>query len=153
MSARGTKAAASSGVRIFEDGVVRAPFPTPLVESVKDAHSVAGEEMRLLRARVQAWSQKANASCIALSSALPGEGKSTVAVGLATAFAREKGRRVLLVEADLRRPSISPLRRGSASGWRGLSTRSRCASLRTAPSRSSPPARPSLTSRKPSGRP
>jgi capsular exopolysaccharide synthesis family protein len=109
MSTRGTKAAASSGVRIFEDGVVRAPFPTPMVESVKDAHSVAGEEMRLLRARVHAWCQKGNATCIALSSALPGEGKSTVSVGLAAAFAREKGRRVLLVEADLRRPSISQM--------------------------------------------
>lgn len=109
MSVRGTKAAASSGVRIFEDGVATAPFPAAIVESVKDAHSVAGEELRLLRARVQAFCQKANGRCIALSSALPEEGKSTVSVGLATAFAREKGRRVLLVEADLRRPSISKM--------------------------------------------
>jgi capsular exopolysaccharide synthesis family protein len=46
-------------------------------------------------------------SCLALTSALPGEGKSTLSVGLASALGREPGRRILLIEADLRRPSLS----------------------------------------------
>jgi succinoglycan biosynthesis transport protein ExoP len=108
MSAPSARAAGpAGGVRIFEDGIVRTAQVTPIVESVKDPHSVAGEELRLLRARVQGICQKDHVNCIALSSALPGEGKSTVSVGLATALARERGRRVLLIEADLRRPSIS----------------------------------------------
>jgi Mrp family chromosome partitioning ATPase len=42
-----------------------------------------------------------------MTSALPGEGKSTLSVGLASALGREPGRRILLVEADLRRPSFT----------------------------------------------
>ncbi len=45
--------------------------------------------------------------CIGVTSAIPGEGKSTISMGLATALAREAGCRVLLIEADMRRPSIS----------------------------------------------
>lgn len=45
---------------------------------------------------------------MALTSPLPGEGKSTLSVGLAAALARQPGRRVLLIEVDLRRPSLTP---------------------------------------------
>lgn len=108
MTAESTKVAGvSSDVRFFEDGIVNPRKSAPIIDSVRDAHSVAGEEFRLLRARVRSYCLQQGKKCIALSSALPGEGKSTVSLGLVAALARERGQRVLLVEADLRRPSIS----------------------------------------------
>jgi capsular exopolysaccharide synthesis family protein len=42
-----------------------------------------------------------------ITSAVPGEGKTTTAVNLALAFVEDRERRTLLVDADLRRPSVS----------------------------------------------
>jgi capsular exopolysaccharide synthesis family protein len=53
-------------------------------------------------------SAEARPKVLAFTSASPGEGKSTVAVGLAILFAQNKAR-VLLVDADLRRPSVHHL--------------------------------------------
>ena len=51
---------------------------------------------------------------IAITSSVPNEGKSTIAVGLAQAFA-EGGARVLLVECDMRRRSLSAMIKVHAS--------------------------------------
>ena len=94
-----------------EEGVVTPEAPAPIVECLRDPRSPAGEELRLLRANLAAIRQKrpkkSPLDCIAVVSALPGEGKSTISLGLAAAMAREPGRRVLLIEGDLRRPAIS----------------------------------------------
>ena len=63
------------------------------------------ESYRLLRTNLQFSNIDRPISSIMVTSALPGEGKSITAVNLATAFAMA-GRRVLLVDADLRRPSL-----------------------------------------------
>lgn len=46
---------------------------------------------------------------VAVTSPAAGDGKTTTAINLAGALARRRGGRVLLVDVDLRRPSVAPL--------------------------------------------
>ncbi len=93
---------------VFAEG---APVPpttvVPIVQSLQATNSVAGEEIRVLRARLERIAASRALRCMGVVSALPGDGKSTVSLGLAAALAREKGRRVLLVDCDMRRSSVS----------------------------------------------
>jgi len=60
---------------------------------------------RLARAR-EGQGQGRNGQVIAVSSAAAGEGKTVTAINLAGALARGSEARVLLIDADLRRPAI-----------------------------------------------
>ena len=60
----------------------------------------AAEAIKSLRANVQFCGTDVH--CIVITSCLPGDGKSTVSVGLSIALA-QAGKRVLLVDADLRK--------------------------------------------------
>jgi len=66
------------------------------------------EAFRQLRTNVQLASLERPLQRILVTSAVPGEGKSTVARNLAIAF-REFGKSVVVVDADLRRPSQEEL--------------------------------------------
>ena len=101
-------ASAPAVVGFCDEGTVAPAKLVPVIQSLADAHSFVGEELRFLGAKVQDLRRQRRLGCLALSSALPGDGKSTVALGLASALAREPGRRVLLIEADFRRPAITP---------------------------------------------
>lgn len=98
---------APGDVRFVEGEVVRPTRNAPMLAALEDPRSILGEELRALRAKLQTVCEQRRIKCVATTSALPGEGKSTISVGLATAFARAQGARILLVEADLRRPTIS----------------------------------------------
>lgn len=76
------------------------------------------EAMRLIRLRVEKEMQKENQKVLLVSSAIPGEGKTTVATNLALALA-QKGSKTLLVDCDLRNPSIAGVL--GEKGTRGLS--------------------------------
>lgn len=76
------------------------------------------EAMRLLRLRVEKEMQKNEKKVLLVSSAVPGEGKTTVAANLALALA-QKGSKTLLVDCDLRNPSIAGVL--GEKGTRGLS--------------------------------
>lgn len=59
------------------------------------------------------------ASRLVVTSTEPGDGKTTISVNLGTAIA-QSGKRTLLVDADMRRPGLTPL--VNLRGQRGLST-------------------------------
>jgi capsular exopolysaccharide synthesis family protein len=93
-------------------GVPEAGVPeTGLVQStgfvsIDSPFSVHGEAFRDLRAAVRLSSIDKKAQIILVSSALPEEGKSTVAANLAAAFAQD-GFSTLLIDGDLRKPSLN----------------------------------------------
>ena len=66
------------------------------------------ESVHALRYSLRHQNPARDSSVIVISSALPGEGKSTVAANLARAAA-SVGEKVLLIDADLRRPSLGAM--------------------------------------------
>jgi capsular exopolysaccharide synthesis family protein len=68
--------------------------------------SFAAEQFRTLRARIDSIAAQHPLRTIAVASALPGEGKTLAAVNLALVNSMSVGRRVLLVDCDLRRPRV-----------------------------------------------
>jgi len=76
---------------------------TPVL--VVPPHSFAGEEFRKLKAQI--FQRLPNPPhSILITSATPGEGKTTVAINLAMAISREIHRKAILIDGDLRKPSI-----------------------------------------------
>lgn len=63
------------------------------------------EALRSVRTRVERKMENEQKKTIMVTSSVPGEGKSTVAVNLALSFA-QKGKKVILVDCDLRNPSV-----------------------------------------------
>ncbi len=70
-----------------------------------DERSSLSEAFRTLRTSLAFSGGNARLRTFAVTSAAPSEGKSLVSINLAIAFARS-GKRVLLVDADLRRPRL-----------------------------------------------
>jgi protein-tyrosine kinase len=64
------------------------------------------EEFRTLRSRLYVAREKMALKKVLVTSALPKEGKSFTAANLAQVMARQHGRRVLLIDADLRGPRL-----------------------------------------------
>jgi protein-tyrosine kinase len=77
--------------------VVSVPIPPP--------DSFAAEQFRKLRTQIFHWSSKPSLTVL-ITSALANEGKSTVSVNLAAAISQEIQKKVILIDADLRKPSI-----------------------------------------------
>ena len=82
--------------------------PAPMRDGQPALGADFREPFRVLRTNVELASVDSPPRTIVISSAMPGEGKSTVARNLALAF-REAGKRVAVVDLDMRHPALPPL--------------------------------------------
>jgi capsular exopolysaccharide synthesis family protein len=85
------------------------PDPKTMLFFGKDEHAPGTEEFRTLRSRLYQTREKQPLSTLLVTSALPKEGKSFTAANLAQVIVRQHGRRVLLIDADLRNPQLQNL--------------------------------------------
>ena len=81
-------------------------FDSHLV-SLTSPNSFAAEQYQGLRLTLERVARSRGAQVIAVSSPAAGEGKTITAINLVGALARGSDARVLLLDADLRRPSIA----------------------------------------------
>lgn len=97
---------------------IKTPGDDKLV-TINQPRSPASEAFRVLRTAIQyAWIDESN-QIILVTSAAPGEGKSTISSNLAVVLA-QAGPRVLLVDTDLRRPALHSI--FGLSNKRGLTS-------------------------------
>ena len=82
---------------------------SPMLVAETTPDSVAAEQFRLLRSRVEARAAASRTQLIVVTSARMGEGKTTTSANLALCLAQDPQQRVLLIEADLRRPGLAGL--------------------------------------------
>ena len=73
----------------------------------RDGDSLAAEKFRYLGVRLRHAQQKRNLRRLLITSCVPEEGKSTVAANLACTLATKHEQKILLLEGDLRRPSLA----------------------------------------------
>jgi protein-tyrosine kinase len=75
--------------------------------SLQAPATAAAEQYRVLRHLVETLRRRANLQVIAVTSGGVGDGKTVTAINLAGALAQSDDTRVLLIDMDLRRPSIA----------------------------------------------
>ena len=93
---------------------ITAKDPCPLMTQIRRRPEFS-EAIRSLRMRVERSMDQDDKKVLLISSAIPGEGKSTISINLAISMA-QRGKRVLLIDCDLRNPSVA----------KGLKMRSDC---------------------------
>jgi protein-tyrosine kinase len=97
---------------------MRRPFDPTLVSLTAPA-SFAAEQYQGLRMTIEQLKRLRDVRLIAVTSPSAGDGKTVTAINLAGALARGSDARVLLIDADLRRPAIAA-RLGIGAETRGL---------------------------------
>jgi|KBSSwiStaDraftv2_1062776.scaffolds.fasta_scaffold07647_10 receptor protein-tyrosine kinase len=93
----------------FAENVPRRFVDDPYLVLKSYPESPLAERYRRLRLRIEQEtpSDPVRSQVTVITSAIPGEGKTTTATNLALAYAEDTTRRTLLIGADLRRPSMS----------------------------------------------
>jgi protein-tyrosine kinase len=90
---------------VGEGGIDTAAVNRHIV-SITDPYSSAAEEYRKLRAKIFQVTEKDFLNTLMVTSSQAGEGKTVTAINLAVAIAHELDHTVLLIDADLRKPSV-----------------------------------------------
>lgn len=114
LSQTGSVAGASGSSNEFTDTVV---FKSPVIKPdrahlekekilLPGASGVVGSPYKILRTQVMRRMEQLGANTLAIISPHEGAGKTLTAINLAIAIAAETGRTALLVDLDLRNPSI-----------------------------------------------
>ena len=93
--------AASMGAVLYDPAAVKSPLVTEL-----DTHAPRLESFRVLRTNLQYIDVDMPSKVFAITSPMPGDGKSTTAINIAITLA-QAGQHTLLLEADLRRPRVA----------------------------------------------
>jgi len=73
----------------------------------QNGESLAAEKFRYLGVRLRHLQQKSLLRRLLITSSMPEEGKSTIAANLACALATKQEQKILLLEGDLRRPTLA----------------------------------------------
>ena len=85
------------------------PDPNTMLFFSNEEHAPGMEEFRTLRTRLYQAREKQPLSKLLVTSALPKEGKSFTSANLAQVIVRQHGKRVLIIDADLRNPQLHAL--------------------------------------------
>jgi capsular exopolysaccharide synthesis family protein len=71
-----------------------------------DQNPLIGEQYRVLYTKIEHLSQKNSYKCFAITSAVKGEGKTVTTLNLGYVMASDFKKKVLIIECDLRRPTL-----------------------------------------------
>lgn len=74
---------------------------------ITDPRGASADRFRFLRMRLRELRELAKLRSLVITSPSPGDGKSTLTIGLATALSKGGEQSVLVVEADLHHPSLT----------------------------------------------
>jgi capsular exopolysaccharide synthesis family protein len=92
--------------------------PHSRLVALNNGSTLGAEKFRLLRARLRHMQERQSIKTVVITSGLPEEGKTVVAMNLAVSLAKTGSQKVLLLEGDLHKPALAE--RIGLSGYPGL---------------------------------
>jgi capsular exopolysaccharide synthesis family protein len=92
---------------VRDQSLAISPSPTSRLVSLTEHMSLGAEKFRFLSVRLRQLRQTCSLQTVLITSVVPEEGKSMVSANLAITLAQRRPQKILLLEGDLRRPSLS----------------------------------------------